>query len=242
MTLSICTICQDEEEPIRWFLECCKHSFSILKESLKEIVIVDGGSKDNTLAVIKEYQDELPIKLLERTWDYPANQMNFGLEYCTGDYVFTPDADMTWTTNFSEVFQSGYFGSHDFWDFYLLFTGKDAYHYFYKWPLGCNIRMHKRGPKWTRKYHVLLEGQKAGIPICKDVIIFENSCRIKNEKALMNRGERRQIFESEMAEEGASPGPVDRFFTAAQSLGEVQHISKFEGADIVNLILPSTDG
>lgn len=244
MNLSICTICQDEEETIKWFLESCKHTFSVLKDNLSEIVLIDGGSKDNTIDIIKEYQKEMPIKLLERPWDYPANQMNFGLEYCKGSYVFTPDADMTWTTNFPDIFLSGYFTAGVFWDFPILFTGKDAYHFFHKWSRGVNIRMHRRGPKWTRKYHILLEGQKPGIPVCRDVVIFENSCRIKDDKALMHRGERRQCDIAEMHAEGAAPGPADRFYEAAKAAyieGEVQHISEYS-KKISDLILPSTNG
>ena len=242
MTLSICTICQDEEEPIKWFLESCKHTFSILGDDLKEIVLVDGGSKDKTMDIIKEYQEELPIVLLERAWDYPADQMNFGLEHCTGDYVFTPDADMTWTTNFPDLFKNNYFARGNFWDFLILFTGKDAYHFFHKWPRGVNIRMHKRGPKWTRKYHVLLEGQTPGIPVCRAVTIFENSCRIKSDEALMHRGERRQNDIEGMAAEGGSPGPVNRFYGAAHAAEtETKLISEYKKA-IADLILPSTDG
>jgi len=242
MTLSICTICQDEEEPIRWFLESCKHTFSVLGDDLKEIVLVDGGSKDKTIDIIKEYQKDLPIILLEREWDYPAAQMNHGLKHCRGDYVFTPDADMTWTTNFPRLFKDNYFQRGDFWDFPLLFTGKDAYHFFHKWPRGVNIRMHKRGPKWTRKYHVLLDGQKPGIPVCRAVTIFENSCRIKNDSALMHRGERRQKDKEGMSEEGGHPGDPDRFYGAAHSAEtETQLISEFNKA-IADLILPSTNG
>jgi len=241
-TLSIATIVQDEEIPIKWYLECCKHTFSIMKDNLKEIVLVDGGSQDNTVNIIKEYQKELPIILLERKWDYTANQQNFGLEHCTGDYVFTPDADMTWTNNLSDIFLSNYFDRAKYWDFMLLFTVKDAYHYFKKWPIGPNMRMHKRGPKWQRKYHVTLEGQTQGIPVCKDVVIFENSCRIKDDKALLWRGERRQVCRKDMEDEGAGPGPSDRFYLAAHSSdSEIGHINEYN-SNLGNLILPSTNG
>ena len=242
MTLSIATPCQDEEDPIKWYLESCKHMYSVLRENLSEIVLVDGGSKDNTIDIIKEYQKELPIKLLERPFDYPVNQQNFALEHCTGDFVFTPDADMTWTTNLPALFLTDYFNTGNYWDFLMLFTARDAYHYFWKWPLGVNMRMHRRGPKWIRKYHVNLEGQTSGIPVCRDVVIFENSCRIKNEAALLNRGERRQIHTLGMEEEGAGPGSSDRFLGASKVPDEdIRAIWDFNAA-IHNNILPNTDG
>jgi glycosyltransferase involved in cell wall biosynthesis len=242
-TLSIATICQDEEEPIKWYLEACKHTFNVMQDKLKEIVIVDGGSKDNTIDIIKEYQKEIPvIKLIERPWDYTAAQMNHGLEHCTGDYVFTPDADMTWSANLPNVFLTGYFDRSIYWDFLLIFTARDAYHYFKKWPIGPNIRMHKRGLKWTRKYHVSLEGQHPGIPVAENIIVFENSCRIKNDDALRWRGERRQGCLVDMAAEGASPGPPDRFYGAAHcSDDEIGLISDYNRT-IASLILPNTNG
>ncbi len=242
MSLSVCTICQDEEEPIKWYLEYIAFLSEQLGDVLREVVLVDGGSKDNTIDVINSYKDKAPIKLLERPWDYPANQMNFGLEHCTGDYVFTLDADMTATTNFPDLFKNNYFQRGDYWDFPILFTGKDAYHFFHKWPRGVNIRMHKRGPKWTRKYHVLLEGQTPGIPVCVAVTIFENSCRIKSVEALMHRGERRQADNEGMVEEGGGPGPVNRFYGAAQAAEtDTMLISDYKKA-VANLILPSTNG
>jgi len=240
-TLSIATICQDEEEPIRWYLECCKHAFSVLQTRLHEIVIVDGGSKDNTIDVIKEYQKEIPITLLERPFDIPRNQMNFALEHCTAEFVFTPDADMTWTTNFPEKFATNFYNTGNYWDFLILFTARDAYHYFFKWPVGPNIRMHRRGPKWTRNYHVRLERQPTGPALCREVTIFENSCRIKSEAALINRGERRQSHITGMEEEGGHPGPVNRFLDASKlDDHHVRHVSSYRKG-LESLILPSTN-
>ena len=238
-TLSICTIAQDEEEPIRWYLEACLYTSQVLQKDLKEIVVVDGGSKDKTLQVLKEYESKMPLIVLERPFDTTREQQNFALDHCTGDFVFTPDADMTWTSNFPFIFMAGMFDNAPFWDFPMLFTGKDAYHYFHRWPQGVNMRLHRRGPRWHRQFHVQLEGQTGGLPVCSDVVIFENSCRIKNDEALMWRGQRRQIYDAAMAAEGAAPGPADRFYGAA-------HAPESEFAPIpqwiAQLILPSTNG
>ncbi len=233
-TLSVCTICQDEEEPIKWYLEACKHLTKNCP-GLQEVVLIDGGSKDNTIDVINSYKDEIPIKLLERPFDCTRDQQNFGLEHCTGEFVFTPDADMTWTSNFPDIFNSGFFDRMSYCDFPMLFTAKDAYHWFYKWNLGINMRLHKRGPKWTRKFHVVLEGQTPGIPVCGRVTIFENSCRISDEKALLNRGERRQWCIDDMIAEGNGPGAPDRFLEAARH-AEYQELLPF----LKDLVIPGT--
>ena len=240
-TLSVCTIAQDEEEPIKWYLEYFAFVAASLGDDLREVVIVDGGSKDNTVDVIKSYQDRIPIKLLERPYDCTREQQNFGLDHCTGDFVFGLDADMTATTNFPDMFKSGRFEQGAYWDFPMRFVAKDAYHWFYKWPCGVNMRLWKRGPKWKqeRKFHVQLEGQTQGIPVCGEVVVFENSCRIKNDKALMWRGERRQIYDAEMSLEGAPPGPANRFWGAAHAPDS--EIALLE-SHILAMILPTTNG
>jgi hypothetical protein len=239
-TLSVCTICQDEVGCIEWYLEYFAFVAEQLGDQLREVVIVDGGSKDNTVEVIKSYQDRIPIKLLERSFDCTREQQNFGLDHCTGDFIFGLDADMTASINFPSVFKSGFFDYGFYFDFPMRFTARDAFHYFL-WPPGVNMRLWKRGPKWKpeRKFHVQLEGQTQGIPVCGNVIIFENSCRIKNDKALMWRGERRQKCEVDMAAEGAPPGAPDRFYNAAHAPDS--EIAEFDPYT-KSLILPSTNG
>lgn len=239
-TLSICTVCQDEEEPIKWYLECCKKLSQDLGDLLHEVVIVDGGSKDNTIDIINSYKDSMPIKLLERPWDFTVAQTNFGLSFCTGDFTFLADADMTWTTNFGEIFKTGKFKKSNYWDFSLYFTAKDAYHYFPWSNGGPTIRLIKGGIKMKtdRKYHWCPEGREGGIPVCPGMWMFENSCRLKNDAALMNRGLRRQGCVADMAAEGAPPGPPDRFFKTAHSLEGIIEFPNY----ISKLILPSTNG
>jgi len=241
-SLSVCTICQDEEYVIRWYLESMAHIAATLPD-LKEVVLVDGGSKDNTIDIINSYKDRIPIRLFERTWDFTRAQMNYGIDQCSGDYIFVPDADMTVTTNFSAWFKSGEHKTSSYWDFMLLFTARDAYHYF-NWPVGPSMRLFKAGKRYdeTRKYHVHLEGQYSGIPVCKEVIMFENSMRVSNEAALLHRGERRQICRDDMTKEGGDPGPPDRFLNAQRaSLNNPALVLEIHQS-IKDIILPSTNG
>jgi len=222
-SLSICTVCQDEEHAILWYLECCKHLSQDLGDLLHEVVLVDGGSKDNTIEIINSYKDSVPIKLFERPWDFTVAQTNFGLSHCTGGFTFLPDADMTFTKNFGGIFKTGIFKKSSYWDFPLYFTAKDAYHYFNWSNGGPTTRLIKGGLKMKtdRKYHWSPEGREGGVPVCPEIVIFENSCRIKNDAALMNRGLRRQICNDDMAAEGAPPGPPDRFFKAAHDVSGI---------------------
>ena len=124
----------------------------------------------------------------------------------------------------------------------MIFTARDAYHYFRKWPIGPNMRLHKRGPRWMRKHHVCLEGQHLGIPICDGVFIFENGCRISSDEKLMQRGERRQRFFKEMEEEGADPGPANRFYLAARAPDDDIGLLADFRPGFASLILPSIPG
>lgn len=237
-SVSIMTIMQDEEEPIRWYLESCAHLAQNFPD-LKEVVLVDGGSKDNTLAVVEEYKDRVPLRVFERPWDFTRAQMNYGLDQCTGDYIFVPDADMTWTTNFADWLKTGVFVISNYWDMMLLFTVKDAYHFF-KWPIGPSMRLFKGGLRYdeTRKYHVHLQGQHSGIPVVSEVVLFENSCRISSDAALLERGARRQYCVADMESEGGGPGPVDRFVQATRSPEAA--IARVD-PDLERLVLPSTN-
>ena len=234
-SLSICTICQDEEEVIKWMLESCKYVNEQIPDLLKEVVINDGGSRDSTVDIINSYKDYIPLTLIEHPFDNFGQQKNRCLEKCSGEFIFFPDADMSWTSNFSNMFKTNYLLSNNMWDMMLYFTVRDGIHYFKNWPLGPSMRVWKRGPKYSTNFHEKLEGQYPGLPICRDVFVFENSMR-QSDKALLNRGERYQRFIKEMQEEGGGPGPVDKYLKAA-------HVGDEEVAllpdHIRKLILPS---
>ena len=100
--LSTLTICQDEEQFIVQMLEYI-HTYV----NPDQIVIVDGGSKDNTLELINNfieanptanielYQNEMPISF--------SDQRNFALSKCTGEWVLHIDADETYSKNIREL-------------------------------------------------------------------------------------------------------------------------------------------
>lgn len=69
---------------------------SIENQGLKnyEIIIVDDGSKDNTLNIIKEYSKEKRyIQIFSKLNEGAPKARNFGLTYATGKYIFFCDAD-----------------------------------------------------------------------------------------------------------------------------------------------------
>jgi hypothetical protein len=232
-TLSIVTITLNEETTLPWLLNCCKIVKYHLKEDLKEIVIADGGSIDGTLRVIEEYSKDLPIVLIEHPFDTWGEQRNRTLSACTGDYIFGPDADMTWTKDFAPNFESGAFNSCDFWNLPVYFTIQNRYHYFEASSHGASLRLWKRGPRFTTNFHERLEGQPV-CPPCAPVspIIFENSLLLSDE-ALLDRGKRLQKFTQQLSASGCGPGGETRYVDAKNNaLKSAQELP----ADILNRI------
>ena len=70
---------------------------SVLEQTYKniEIIIVDDNSKDNTLDILKKYEDQINVIKKEKNLG-PANSRNLGLKSCNGDLVCFLDADDYW--------------------------------------------------------------------------------------------------------------------------------------------------
>jgi len=72
LPISAFIICQNEDA----YLGRCIESLS----DFSEIVIVDSGSTDGTLALVQSYADKgWPIRLIEETWRGYACQKQFAL-------------------------------------------------------------------------------------------------------------------------------------------------------------------
>ena len=58
----------------------------------EEIVIVDGGSHDNTVAVLREYADRLPLRVLVEPGANISRGRNIAVAAATGDVIASVDA------------------------------------------------------------------------------------------------------------------------------------------------------
>jgi len=99
--ISVVTACYNEEEGIG----NCINSLLNQSKTPHEIIIVDGGSKDNTVQIVKDVQKRSKaIKLIHETGDdrSPANARNIGWKAATGDYILFLDADWEFEENFIE--------------------------------------------------------------------------------------------------------------------------------------------
>ena len=83
----ICTVL-NEGQSIRRLLD------SLVAQTRQpgEIVIVDGGSRDNTVAVIEAYADRLPLRVLVEPGANISRGRNVAIRAATGDVIVSTDA------------------------------------------------------------------------------------------------------------------------------------------------------
>ena len=91
MKVSGYIITKNNGRSLKWALE------SVYKY-LDEIIIVDSGSTDNTVEIAKQYTDKIYFNEFK---DF-SDQRNFAIKKCTGDWIFTMDADEVMGENFFE--------------------------------------------------------------------------------------------------------------------------------------------
>ncbi|MBB4196504.1 hypothetical protein CCR94_10075 [Rhodoblastus sphagnicola] len=79
-------ICKNEEDCIG----ACLASLA----DCAEIVVVDSGSNDRTLAIVEDFAARgFPVNLIRRDWPGYARQKQFALEQARQDWVLSIDAD-----------------------------------------------------------------------------------------------------------------------------------------------------
>jgi len=91
-TLGVSMIVRNESEIIRTCLESIKGA--------DEIVIVDTGSKDDTIQICSEYTDKV---YFDKWIDDFSHSRNVSLSHCTADYILIIDADETLETPIEQI-------------------------------------------------------------------------------------------------------------------------------------------
>lgn len=96
-TLSIVIPAYNEEPTLALILD----KVLATKVSLeKEIIIIDDGSKDKTLAIAKSYSKKYPfIKVFFKENGGKGSAVRMGMEESTGDIIIIQDADMEYDPN-----------------------------------------------------------------------------------------------------------------------------------------------
>lgn len=106
MNISVCITTLNEEKSVGALLD------SLLKQTKKpdEIIIIDGGSTDNTVEIIRHYQKkDSRIKFLKEKCSR-ARGRNLGVEIAKGDIIAMTDAGCVatneWLKNLTEPFKN----------------------------------------------------------------------------------------------------------------------------------------
>ncbi|NJO92850.1 MAG: glycosyltransferase, partial [Chloroflexia bacterium] len=88
MKISIITVCYNSEKYIRTAID------SVLQQTYEDIeyIIVDGGSVDATLSLIKPYQHKIS-KFISEPDNGIYDAMNKGINLATGDVIGTLNSD-----------------------------------------------------------------------------------------------------------------------------------------------------
>lgn len=88
LKLSIITVCYNASATIE------KTILSVLNQGYKnlEYIIIDGKSKDNTLEIVKKYEQSISI-LISETDQGPFDAMNKGITLATGNLIGIINAD-----------------------------------------------------------------------------------------------------------------------------------------------------
>ena len=105
MKISIITTCFNRKKTIAYALE------SMLSQNYlhKEYVVIDGGSTDGSVEVIRQYQENIAVCISEPdTGIY--NALNKGIQNCTGDVIGVLHSDDLFydentLTQIAQVFQ-----------------------------------------------------------------------------------------------------------------------------------------
>ncbi|AHG42363.1 glycosyl transferase [Pseudomonas syringae CC1557] len=87
--VSILAPCYNAER----FLEAAIHSIFAQDYENFEVIIIDDGSTDNSIAMLESLQERYPFQLYRQANQGVSAALNHGLRYAKGTYLATPDLD-----------------------------------------------------------------------------------------------------------------------------------------------------
>ena len=146
MEISVCMIVKDEQQTLPKILDC-------IKRFADEIVIVDTGSKDNTIKIAKKYTDKVFCFKWENDF---SSARNFSFSKASKDFVMWLDADDFITDeNIDKILKLKENEKDKEKDFYFLkyaiafdSAGKPTFEYFRE-----RIMRRKLNPTWQGFIH-----------------------------------------------------------------------------------------
>ena len=90
LDLSIIIPCYNVEKYVR---ECIESVLNQKTNFKYEVILINDGSKDNTLNILKEYEDKDNVILIDQKNRGLSGARNTGLQYVQGEYLMFVDSD-----------------------------------------------------------------------------------------------------------------------------------------------------
>jgi glycosyltransferase involved in cell wall biosynthesis len=124
VNLSIIIPCYNVEKYVR---ECIESVLSQKTNFKYEVILINDGSQDNTLNILKEYEDKSNTILINQENKGFSGARNIGLQYVQGEYLMFVDSDDRLSKNAIENLLSvAYKGNYEIVEGrYVLFSEKN---------------------------------------------------------------------------------------------------------------------
>jgi len=90
MKVSVIMTVLNEGESLRAVLD----SLAVQTRPPDEVVIADGGSRDNTVNILRDYEGQFPLKVIERPGANIAQGRNAAIRAASGDVIASTDAGL----------------------------------------------------------------------------------------------------------------------------------------------------
>jgi len=220
--LSIMLIVLDEENLIKQWFDHLKNYNPF------EVVVVDGGSTDQTKTFVNKYGSHFNLKLIEQPMgDSFAEQRNLAKKHCRGDWILALDADETLSPNSPAVIDKII---HDqstvAFSFPRVALFPDPDHFIGQPNADLQLRLFRNLPEISYIYKVHERPAYKGKPIHPGFFGTDQGwqwCRIKreikmihwgnlkSEAELLARGNRWQKFKTESKKRGLAVGAAETF-------------------------------
>lgn len=180
----------NEEELIRGMLE----SFASLGDTLGTLSLIDNGSTDRTLQIVREYADRMNIILRVVTeTPHHGELRTLAISPLQAPWILYLDSDETFTSNFKEWLDGGQIEQQDIWDIFKYSTIRDCYHYV-EGGNGPSTRLFRNLPGVHFPQNIHTHPEHPGLgrkDMIRDVWMFDHTA-CKSWEALWAKGWRYQ--------------------------------------------------
>ena len=212
-TISTLTIVKDEQV---WI----KHMLDFIFEYVKpdEVIIVDGGSTDDTVGVINSYiGNGVPIKLIENQMpDSFTEQRNIALKNCSCSWVLQIDADETYSKNIKGLIQDIKFGKYEQYDGFIFPTAhlmKDDSHMINGGgDIHLRLFKNKAGFVYEGEIHEKINLTDKTLQVGK--IALRHYSMLKSDAELLDKGKRYLNWTAQSSKAGIPIGHKEFFIEA----------------------------